>query len=68
MHYRVYEVGNSGYYIKAHDIHAPHDGGALASAETFLDERDIEIWQAGRFVARVIAERRGWSRRRAERR
>jgi hypothetical protein len=60
VHYRAYEVGNSGHYISARDIQAPHDQGALADATKFLDERDIEVWQAGRFVARVLAERREW--------
>jgi hypothetical protein len=67
VHYRVYEVGNSGHFVSGRDIQAPRDEDALACAEEFLDERDIEVWQAGRFVARVFAERRGWFRRRAVR-
>ena len=68
MHYRVYEVGNNGHFVSGRDIEAPHDEGALADAQKFIDGLDVEVWQAGRFVERIVAERRTWSLRRAGRR
>jgi hypothetical protein len=68
MHYRVYTVGNNGHFVSARDIEAPHDESAVLNAQKFIDGLDVEVWQAGRFVERIVAERRAWSRRSAGRR
>jgi hypothetical protein len=48
--YRVYIVGRDGHFLKAIDLEAADDAGAIDHAKQFVDGHDVELWQLGRQV------------------
>jgi hypothetical protein len=48
--YRVYFVGPGGLFDGAKDIECYSDAEAIEKAQEFMDGRDIELWERGRFI------------------
>jgi hypothetical protein len=57
-HYRVYSVGEHGHFMSAVDLVCPDDETAIESAKLLVDRYDIELWQGGRKVIRLAAQKR----------
>jgi hypothetical protein len=51
--YRIYEFNDQNHIEKRHDLAAPDDVAAVQQAKLFADKSVIEVWQSGRFIARV---------------
>ena len=52
-HYRAYIVGLDGHFLKSIDLSCADDMAAIESAKQLVDGNDIELWQQGRFVAKL---------------
>lgn len=56
--YRLYKIDNAGRIVSAPAIlHCEDDDTALVTAQQYLDECAIEIWDAGRRVAFIPSDR-----------
>jgi hypothetical protein len=54
--YRAYILGIEGHrFIRAENFLSDHpdDAVAIATAKKVSDDHDVELWDVGRFVARV---------------
>ena len=60
-YYRLYFLDASNHITAAQDFECQEDGGAIAHALDFADERNVELWSEARLVAR-IAGRAGQAR------
>ena len=54
-YYRVYIVGQDGHFIDAINLNCADDGAAIESAKQLVDGRDIELWQEGRMVTKLVS-------------
>lgn len=52
--YRAYFVGTDGHFIGFEPLICRDDGEAIAKAKSFVDGHDIELWNADRFVIRLV--------------
>jgi hypothetical protein len=48
--YRVYFVGRDGRFAGVQEIACESDAVAVEKAQEFIDGRDIELWERGRFI------------------
>jgi hypothetical protein len=63
--YRVYFLGPAGHIVGATDIAATTgDADAVAKAKQLRDGKDLEVWQAARFVSRLEHDQEANHRRR----
>ena len=53
-YYRAYIVGEDGHFIGALNLDCADDGAAIESAKQLFDGHDIELWQEGRMVTKLI--------------
>jgi hypothetical protein len=51
--YRAYVVGPDGHFVNSHEFVAENDDAAREHACQFVDGHDVELWAAGRFVAKL---------------
>jgi hypothetical protein len=51
--YRAYIVGPDGHFTNSHEFFAENDDEAFERARQFVDGHDVELWDSGRFVARL---------------
>ena len=58
IHYRAYSVGEHGHFVWAVDLVCPDDEAAIESAKLLVDRYDIEVWQGGRKVIRLVPQKR----------
>jgi hypothetical protein len=58
IHYRAYSVGEHGHLVSAVDLVCPDDEAAIESAKLLVDRYDIEVWQGGRKVIRLVPQKR----------
>ncbi len=51
--YRIYTVGTDGHFIDGKNIECADDQEAIEIAQQAADGRAIELWERGRFIARL---------------
>jgi hypothetical protein len=51
--YRVYFISADGGFRDVRELDCADDAGALAQAWQLVGGRDVEVWQRGRFIARL---------------
>jgi hypothetical protein len=51
--YRAYIMGKDDHIVGAHVIKANTDDEAVRLAKIYVDDGDVEVWQAARKVARL---------------
>jgi hypothetical protein len=51
--YRIYGLGLGGRFVSVHEVERETDDQALAEARSLLPASEFELWEQGRFVARV---------------
>ena len=54
--YKLYCIGEDGHIEKRHDFECTTDLDALDQARKICGPHEIEVWERGRFVARVLAD------------
>jgi len=54
--YKLYCVGEDGHILKRHDFDGANDLAALNEARKICGPHEIEVWERGRFVARIKAD------------
>ena len=52
-YYRIYGLGLGGRFVSMHEVERDSDEQALAEARSLLPTGEFELWERGRFVARV---------------
>jgi hypothetical protein len=52
-HYRIYGLGSGGRFVSVHEVERDTDDQALAEARNLMPAGEFELWEHGRFVARV---------------
>lgn len=52
-YYRIYGLGLGGRFVSMHEVERESDDQALAEARSLLPTGEFELWERGRFVARV---------------
>jgi hypothetical protein len=52
-YYRAYIVGHDGHFRGVHELIAENDDAAFEHARQYVDGHDVELWNGGRFVARL---------------
>jgi hypothetical protein len=55
--YRIYGLGLGGRFVSMHEVERDTDDQALAEARSLLPGGEFELWEQGRFVARVNLSR-----------
>jgi hypothetical protein len=53
--YRIYGLGLGGRFVSVQEMERDTDDQALAEARSLMPAGDFEVWEHGRFVARVKA-------------
>jgi hypothetical protein len=53
--YRAYAVGPDGHFMWSNEFVAANDEAAFEHARQFVDGHDVELWNGGRFVAKLKA-------------
>ena len=51
--YRIYGLGLGGRFVSVHEMERDSDDQALAEARSLMPAGEFELWEHGRFVARV---------------
>ena len=51
--YRIYGLGLGGRFVSVHEMERDTDDQALAEARSLMPQGEFEVWEHGRFVARV---------------
>lgn len=51
--YRIYGLGLGGRFVSMHEVERDTDDQALAEARSLMPTGEFELWEQGRFVARV---------------
>jgi len=51
--YRIYGLGLGGRFVSVHEMERDTDDQALAEARSLMAGGGFELWEHGRFVARV---------------
>lgn len=57
LNYRAYIVGLDGHVLKCVELDCATDSAALEQARGLVDDRDVEIWNGSRFVAKLDRKR-----------
>ena len=52
-YYRIYGLGLGGRFVSMHEVERDSDEQALAEARSLMPTGEFELWERGRFVARV---------------
>ena len=52
-YYRIYGLGLGGRFVSMLEVERDTDDQALAAARRLMPPGEFELWQQGRFVARV---------------
>jgi hypothetical protein len=55
--YRAYIVGSDGHFTGSKEFVAATDEAALEHARQLVDGHDLELWNGGRFVAKLTRDR-----------
>ncbi len=53
-YYRIYGLGLGGRFVSMHEVERDSDDQALAEARSLMPTGEFELWERGRFVARVM--------------
>jgi hypothetical protein len=54
--YRIYGLGLGGRFVSVQEMERDTDDQALAEARSLMPAGGFEVWEHGRFVARVKAD------------
>jgi hypothetical protein len=54
--FRIYKIGSHGHYIGVQEIECANDQEAIQNAQQIVDGHDVELWERGRFIARLVAK------------
>jgi hypothetical protein len=53
-HYRVCTIGLDGHFLSVEEIKCANDKKKPSKRHSWLvDDRDVELWQGGRFIVRL---------------
>jgi hypothetical protein len=52
-YYRIYGLGSGGRFVSMREVERDSDEQALAEARSLMPTGEFELWERGRFVARV---------------
>jgi hypothetical protein len=52
--YRAYTIGHEGHFIAHRAFVCENDADAIEWAKQLVDGHDIELWNEGRFVIRLV--------------
>lgn len=55
-YYRIYIIGRDDQFWGDENIRALDDQEAIQKAQQTMDGRDIEVWERGRFIARLTSK------------
>jgi hypothetical protein len=55
-YYRIYIIGRDDHFWGDENIRALDDQEAIQKAQQTMDGRDIEVWERGRFIARLTSK------------
>ena len=55
--YRIYTIGGDGHVWSAEDIEYRDDQEAIQKAHRIIHGHDVELWERGRFIARLPGRR-----------
>ena len=55
--YRIYTIADDGRVWSAEDIEYRNDQDAIQKARRIIHGHDVELWERGRFIARLPGRR-----------
>jgi hypothetical protein len=54
--FRIYTIGSHGHFMSGKDIECADDQEAIQKAQQAVEGHGIELWERGRFIARLAAK------------